>query len=54
MLVGQKWKVSRDRVFEAVSKACGVSLQNITESSEIEAAIVVLEELKKNGIPESE
>ena len=46
MLVAQKWRVHRDTVFERVFNTCGVDLTDGPSSDDIEAALVVLDDLR--------
>lgn len=53
MLIGEKWRVKQDLVLDAIKKKCGVDLNAVTTTTEIETAIETMEELRFEGIPEA-
>lgn len=54
MLVGQKWRVKRDAVIEAVLKRTGVDLNEVTDEQQLVVAIQVLEALRTRGLADDQ
>lgn len=53
MLMGQKYRIHRDVVIEAVRLACGVDLNAPGAEAGIIEAIQALDDIKANGLPGS-
>ena len=54
MLMGQKYRVHRDAVIEAVRRACGVDLTAPATEAEIVAAVGALDSIKAHGLGDPE
>lgn len=50
MHVGQKWKIHRSLIIEAVQERCGIDLDSVASSEELERAIHILEEIRCDGL----
>ncbi len=49
MLVCEKWRIPREAVIQAVKARSSVDLHAVSRAEEIEIAILLLEEFRRNG-----